>query len=213
MYLFFQIFVWLILSMLAIFISNILVNNINSKVNIIKLSNKQWILSIVLFMTSIILMVYSYRQNIIFEYRWLQLYFIWVMIIMAAVFDIQLKIIPNPISLFIVLSKFVFLIIEKAEWKTIIIDLAIAIICTFVLILLSKITHHGLGMGDVKLIAAIGFAGGINILWSVLLLSLFACALVTIVLLMTKIKTMKDTLPFAPFIAIGYMMTIILSTY
>lgn len=72
----------------------------------------------------------------------------------------------------------------------------------------SILSHQGIGMGDIKLISALALMGGVYIVGGTLFFSMTACALVSGYLLITRKKTMKEAIPFAPFLLIGYMMTI-----
>jgi len=75
------------------------------------------------------------------------------------------------------------------------------------LLLLAIISRGGMGGGDVKFAAALGFWLG----WPYTLLALFAGFLiggvVSSLLLLLRIKKRKDYIPFGPFIAIGAFIT------
>lgn len=77
-------------------------------------------------------------------------------------------------------------------------------------LLLSLITKQGIGMGDVKLIGAIGFLGGLYVSANTLLYSLILCTVVGLYYLCRKKKTIKDKLPFGPFLYGGYIITLML---
>ena len=77
------------------------------------------------------------------------------------------------------------------------------------LLLMSKITHGGIGYGDIKLFGALGFLCGVHAVVYTLLISFFLCAVASAMLLLTKKKHLKDGLPMGPFIWIGFAITII----
>jgi len=64
-----------------------------------------------------------------------------------------------------------------------------------------------MGMGDVKLAAALGLIFGWPDVLMVLFLSFLSGALVSAVLLLLKKKKIKDVVPFGPFLAVGACLT------
>lgn len=77
------------------------------------------------------------------------------------------------------------------------------------LLLLGVTTKYKIGMGDIKLLAVLGFGCGIMI--SIRLLS-YACILggiVSLILLCLRVVKLKDTIPFGPFIIMGYFFAIL----
>jgi len=174
----------------------------------------QWFLTIILEVSTIIFAITIGLNKQIDIFVWIQYGIVWASLISAAIFDIEIRIIPNFIPLTLLGTKIVLVILQLIKkqvlWSNFIVNLAIAIICIIVLLVISKLTHNGIGMGDIKLLAAIGFILGLELLWAVLLLSSLLCLLVATILLISKSKTLKDSLPFAPFIMFGYMISIIL---
>ena len=61
---------------------------------------------------------------------------------------------------------------------------------------------------DIKLLAALGLMGGVTIVGGTIFFAMLPCALVSAGLLITKKKTMREAIPFGPFLLIGYMLTI-----
>lgn len=70
------------------------------------------------------------------------------------------------------------------------------------------LSHQGIGAGDIKLLAALGLMGGVTIAGGTIFFAMVPCALVSAGLLITKKKTMKEAIPFGPFLLIGYMLTV-----
>lgn len=83
-----------------------------------------------------------------------------------------------------------------------------ALACAVCLIVSNFLSHQGIGLGDIKLITALALMGGVYIAGGTLFFSMTVCALVSGFLLITKKKTMKEAIPFGPFILLGYMLTI-----
>ncbi|HSV31733.1 MAG TPA: A24 family peptidase [Atribacteraceae bacterium] len=67
---------------------------------------------------------------------------------------------------------------------------------------------RGMGFGDVKLAGAIGLFLGLS--WTVLaiLLSFLSGAVVGILLIALRKKTLKDAVPFGPFLALGAVVAL-----
>ncbi len=83
-----------------------------------------------------------------------------------------------------------------------------AVVSGVVLTAGSVLSHQGIGFGDVKLIAALGLMGGVYIVGGTLFFSVTLCAFASAFLLLTKKKTMKESVPFGPFLFIGYILTV-----
>lgn len=75
------------------------------------------------------------------------------------------------------------------------------------------LTKNGIGIGDIKLLSALALLGGIYTVGGTLFFGMLICFLTAIVLLLSKKKTIKESLPFGPFIFIGYMISIFASVY
>lgn len=138
--------------------------------------------------------------------------------IAAMVIDLKYHRIPNLIPLTLIIGRFItilyeFLFRQEVAMNQLISSLLGFAICFVVLFVLSKAMHNGIGMGDVKLLSAIGFMCGIYAVCSILLVGLLASCVISIVLLISKIKKVKDYIPFAPFIYIGIFGTIIFGIF
>ncbi len=72
-----------------------------------------------------------------------------------------------------------------------------------VLLFLALITRGGMGDGDIKLVAALGLWLGLEPTMLTLFLAFVLGGLSSVLLLLFKLKTRKDFIPFAPFIAIA----------
>ena len=70
------------------------------------------------------------------------------------------------------------------------------------------LSHQGIGAGDIKLLAALGLMGGVTIVGGTIFFAMVPCALVSAGLLIMKKKTMREAIPFGPFLLIGYMLTV-----
>ena len=88
-----------------------------------------------------------------------------------------------------------------------------AVLCILFLSIASLLSHHGIGMGDIKLLSALALLGGISILGGTIVFGMVCCVVATVILLLTKMKTIKQSIPFGPFILFGYVVTLLLKRY
>ena len=70
-------------------------------------------------------------------------------------------------------------------------------------------SRGGMGDGDVTLIAALGFILGVKYILLTIFLSFILGAIISVVLLATKIKTRKDPIPFGPFIILSFFIVLL----
>lgn len=130
--------------------------------------------------------------------------------------DYYQYIIPNMVLLWMTLIRLIIYIGEFIEYKkeffTIIKDdvLAFLLIGTF-LIIVHFLFKGSIGMGDIKLIMVMSFYQGFIGVFSSLFFSLIITAILSIVLLISKKKKRKDTVPFAPSVLIGTYLSVMCS--
>ncbi len=138
-------------------------------------------------------------------------------VISSAFVDLKKKIIPNHLVLLGLASRVVVYIIEFIwldEFKAILINDLIGFAIGFgILFLSSVLSRQAVGFGDVKLFAVIGLMSGAICTFSTLILSLLTSSIVSIIMIVLKKRSKKDSLPFGPFILIGYFFTVIFANY
>ncbi len=76
-----------------------------------------------------------------------------------------------------------------------------------ILILLSCLSKGGFGMGDVKLLSAVGFSAGFYTALYSLAAGLLLSASAAAVLLILRKKKLKDRIAFAPFLFLGLLIS------
>lgn len=131
-------------------------------------------------------------------------------LLVCSVIDFHLQIIPDVISLTMVaLSPLVVLFHPDLGWESSLYGVLIgggSLYCLGIAYYVVR-KEVGMGMGDVKLLAAIGGWLGHEALIPTLLLSSISGSLIGIgVILMSGAKTMKVKIPFGPFLAIGAVL-------
>lgn len=126
--------------------------------------------------------------------------------------------IPNIFSLIIAVSAIACLCIgyftsQEGATAYIFSSVFAAVVVVIFMTVASLLTKHGIGMGDIKLLTALALLGGVNTIGWTLIFGVAVCAAAAIFFLITKKKTVKETMPFGPFIFIGYIITIILNKF
>ena len=72
------------------------------------------------------------------------------------------------------------------------------------------LSRKSIGMGDVKLAAVIGWYLGGSLIWFDPVVCLSLSAIFSIVQLLRKKLTMKDSIPLAPFFSVGTILILII---
>ncbi|MCL2166792.1 MAG: prepilin peptidase [Clostridiales bacterium] len=133
----------------------------------------------------------------------------------AAVLDIKVKRIPNSLVL-AMLAAWVLIMTPRLFFD---IDTAIALLADSALgfavgggifLLVYIISRKGLGGGDVKFMAVAGLYSGLAGILPAMLIGTVFAALVGFLLILLKRIGRKDTMPLAPFLFIGILVTVYL---
>jgi len=77
------------------------------------------------------------------------------------------------------------------------------------LLIIALVSGGGMGGGDIKFAAALGLCFGWQYLLITLLLSFVFGGIGGVLLLVFKIKSRKDFIPFGPFIALAALITVL----
>lgn len=75
------------------------------------------------------------------------------------------------------------------------------------------LSKNGIGMGDIKILCGIALLAGVYPICGTVFFGIVSCSVLSIALLIFKKKGFKDTLPFGPFILLGFGISILLSLY
>ena len=138
--------------------------------------------------------------------------FIW--LVALGYIDIKERIIPNKMILVGLVFWGILLLVDifvaGNNWLEVLVFSALGgLLCGGILAVVSLIVKNALGMGDVKMFFVLGLLYGITDTYSILLFSMMIMAAVSIILLILKKVTTKTAVPMAPFVAIGFMLSII----
>jgi prepilin signal peptidase PulO-like enzyme (type II secretory pathway) len=99
--------------------------------------------------------------------------------------------------------------IAETGFQLWIVDASIGGSIGFVLLLLPALFYRGgMGWGDVKLAALIGLVTGFPLVFIAMLLGILSGGITAVILLLSKLKSRKDAIPFGPFLALAAMATL-----
>ena len=123
--------------------------------------------------------------------------------------------IPNKAILTLFCIRVVLLVIELIVYPDIRLALLTSVGTGFLLaagifLFVYFLSRGGVGMGDVKLFAIIGMYVGSDSIFYCILLSMIASALYSVVMVLRKKVTVKDTIALGPFITIGTVLTFLI---
>jgi leader peptidase (prepilin peptidase)/N-methyltransferase len=128
------------------------------------------------------------------------------LLLVIFIVDYKEMIIPDEFNIGIALLAIAKMIIQQSYRQ----ELLGFAVCGS-LILLIVILTNGMGMGDAKMFAALGLWFGFKNGLFVVFFSIILGAVLSLALLATKIKTMKDQIPFGPFISLAAAIGIFLA--
>ena len=136
----------------------------------------------------------------------------------AAANDYREKRIPNIFSLVIAGTGMVCLMIRYIQNRDIFSaylfsSIFATIVVAVCLVLGMVLTRGGIGLGDIKLLCAIALAGGVYVVGATIFCGIIICAVSSVILLAGKKKKMNDSIPFGPFIYIGFVIAIGMAIY
>lgn len=203
-------------------------------IDIVKSHSYYSLLSLIMGCASLFLIVYKAQLS-----DGLKLSTILIVLMFTSLIDLDKKIIPNYIVLSILIYRTILFAYEYYEYTltvnerenyiimvmensnnllykfinsfgfTVAMSLLSGLICLLVLLAASVVSKGGMGLGDVKLIGAMGYTIGISITFETLIISMIICFIASLELLLTGKKKKKDSVAFGPFIYLGYTIAII----
>lgn len=168
---------------------------------------------ILMLMTSaiyvILVYVYGIQKTFIANLELIKFSILTPMLISAFVIDYKYQIIPNRLNLTMFEIGLIITFLYGLSNVAISINMALGMLVgggIFLLITLIGGAIYGkeaMGFGDVKLMGALGLYFGLSNIVAVTLLSFLLAAVISIILLVTKIRKVDEYIPFGPFIVIG----------
>lgn len=136
----------------------------------------------------------------------------------VGIIDGRIKKIPNKLVLVILAAGAALLVVKciavpESSINQLLTALAGAVGCLLLFLLFTVLTKGGFGMGDTKLTAALGLVLGFMDTMITVLLGMIMCMLVSVTLLLMGKKTLKDDMPFGPYIFLGYILIVVLEYF
>lgn len=128
-----------------------------------------------------------------------------ILIIISAV-DIKHRIIPDFMVWITLSIGIVFSLIIKTPFA----DTLLGMVCGGGILFLLALIPGALGGGDVKIMFAIGSFLGFNRTLRALILAFIFSSIISIALIVTKIKNTKDYIPFGPFLSLGSFISLLM---
>ncbi len=173
------------------------------------------LITIICFVMALAVQILLYfNTNII---NFIKLYGLMLIVLSAALVDVKRKIIPNElilVGLGLRVIVYVYEFIALDNIKPILINDLIGFAIGFVFLgVVYLITKGSIGFGDVKLFGVIGITCGAMGTYSTLLVGLIISAIFSIVNIARKTMGRKDSFPFGPCIALGYVIVVLIGSY
>lgn len=170
---------------------------------------KQSLFPIILITAAVyLLLFYRFRTGTEFTF----LITITSILIIILVVDLFEMLIPDSLILMMVIVNFIYILFNylvKGVKLNIFFHLSGLLLGGLIFLIIIFLSKGGMGLGDVTLISAIGFIVGPYYILLNILLSFFIGTFISIFLLLTKIKSNKDPIPFGPFIISAFYITIL----
>ena len=136
------------------------------------------------------------------------------MLISAFIIDYKLQIIPNRLNLTMFEIGLIIAFLYGLSSVAITLNMILGMLAgggIFLIITLVGGAIYGkeaMGFGDVKLMGALGLYFGLSNIIAVTLISFLIGAILSVLLLITKIRKMDEYIPFGPFIVIASFISI-----
>lgn len=170
-------------------------------------SRKQWAVVVLMSFLTVFLHILMFRRAYRIPAR-LNIMQVYVILAILAGIDYRRKVIPNRIlaagAVIRTLLLFLEWLADPEQFGAVFLNAAAGFVFGLLfLLLLSFLTRRGIGYGDVKLFAWIGYSVGLLDAYSILFYSALAAAIAGAYLLLVKKAGKKTELPFAPFVYIG----------
>lgn len=133
-------------------------------------------------------------------------------LIVISFIDLYYQIIPDSLNILILIIGIIYEVLNLKLYNISlkpINNLLGLLIPSIFFILITIVSKGGMGGGDAKLIGTLGFILGIKKVLLNMFLAFILGAIISIFLLIFKIKERKDPIPFGPFICVAFIITIL----
>ena len=129
--------------------------------------------------------------------------------------DYEQRIIPNKILLVMTGIRAVLLVGDLLaypdyKWELVVSAFSGMVIGFVTFLLAYFLSRKSIGLGDVKMVAVIGFYLGLSQIWSAMVTGLILAGIFSCIQLARKKVSMKDFIPLAPFLSAGTILIMLL---
>lgn len=173
------------------------------------------LITIICFALALAIQISLYKNTEIISF--IKLYGLFLIVVCAAIIDVKRRIIPNiliAVGIVFRAALYVYEFFSVDNFKSVLINDLIGFVIGFVfLALISLLSKGALGFGDAKLFGVIGIICGSFCTYSTLLASLILSLAVSVINIARKKLGRKDSFPFGPCIAAGYIVAVFLTSY
>lgn len=144
----------------------------------------------------------------------LELFFyatIFSLLIIIAFIDIDHMIIPDSLVIYILSLTIIYKLVSYILYSKspeILNSVGGLVFSSLLFIIIIIVSKGGMGGGDVTLIGVLGFILGVKRIFLTIFLSFILGAIISIALLIVKVKGKKDPIPFGPFIILAFFMVL-----
>ena len=158
--------------------------------------------------------VYGIKDTLIANLDLIKYMILTPMLLSAFVIDYKLQIIPNRLNLTMfeigLVIAFLYGLSDVAITINMILGMLVGAGIYLAITLIGGLVYgkEAMGFGDVKLMGALGLYFGLSNIIIITLLSFLIGAVLSIILLISKIKKMDEYIPFGPFIVLGTFISI-----
>lgn len=132
-------------------------------------------------------------------------------LIVIGFIDLKEMIIPDILVILIIIFTIIYkvlLFLLYSKSPDLLNSIGGLVLSSLLFVLIILVSKGGMGGGDVTLIGSLGFILGIKNIFLTIFLSFILGAIISIILLVTKIREKKDPIPFGPFIILGFFITV-----
>ena len=132
-------------------------------------------------------------------------------LIVIGFIDLKEMIIPDILVILIIIITIIYkvlLFLLYSKSPDLLNSIGGLVLSSLLFILIIVLSKGGMGGGDVTLIGSLGFILGIKNIFLTIFLSFILGAIISVILLITKIKGKKDPISFGPFIILGFFITV-----
>ena len=164
----------------------------------------------------VILYKYGIQETLIENLELIKYIILIPILLIVFTIDYKHRIIPNRLNLTMfeigIIIAFIYGISNVAITINMLLGMILGGGIFLIITLVTKIIYgkESMGLGDAKLMGALGLYFGVSNIIAIVLMSFLVGAILSIILLVTKKKKINEAIPFGPFIVISCIISMII---